>query len=297
MTQRRKPCLFVGASAAYTIAMRLILLTAVTMTAFAANSVLNRAAVGGGLIDPGSFALIRVAAGAVILGMILTIRRTGLPLFAKARWVSVAGLSAYMIGFSLAYLSLDAGLGALILFGTVQIGMFAWGAAIGAAPSWRALGGAGIAFVGLALALWPSSDAAAAPMGAALMVLAGLGWAAYTLAGRGAPDALGATAANFVWTLPVMGLLLLGPDLSVTAQGAALAILCGAVTSALGYALWYAVLPALSASTAAVVQLSVPLIAIAGGALLLSERPGPILLVAAALVVGGIALAVTDARR
>lgn len=277
--------------------MRLILLTCLTMTAFAANSVLNRAAVGGGLIDPGSFALIRVAAGAVILCMIQSVRRAPLPMLARGRWVSVVGLSAYMVGFSLAYLSLDAGLGALILFGTVQIGMFAWGAWSGTPPRPRALLGAGVAFAGLALVLWPGPAGVADPVGAGLMVIAGLGWAAYTLAGRGAPDALGATAANFVWTLPVMGLLLLGPALEVSAPGAALAVICGGVTSGLGYALWYAVLPRLAASTAAVVQLSVPVIAIAGGAALLAEPPGLAVLFAAVLVIGGIALAVTGARR
>ncbi|MEO0390200.1 MAG: DMT family transporter [Pseudomonadota bacterium] len=277
--------------------MRLALLTALVMVAFAANSVLNRAAVGPGHIDPGSFAAIRVVAGAVMLCAILAVRRVPLPLLARARLPGVLGLSAYMTGFSLAYLTLDAGLGALILFGTVQIGMFAWGAVTGAPPTRRALLGAGVAFAGLMLALWPGSGAAADPVGAALMVIAGLGWAAYTLAGRGAPDALAATAANFVWSVPLLALVLLGPQLSVSGLGAVLAILSGAVTSGLGYALWYAVLRKLNTSTASVVQLSVPMIAIAGGALVLAETPDIAVLFAAVLVVGGIALAVTGARR
>jgi len=273
--------------------MRLFLLTCLTMTAFAANSVLNRLAVDSGAIDPSSFALIRVAAGAVALGMILTVRGGGLPIAAKGRVLGALSLSAYMIGFSLAYVTLDAGLGALILFGTVQVSMFGWSALRGARPTGRQMGGAIIAFLGLLIALWPQEGAGGDLGGALLMVVAGLGWAAYTLAGKGAQDPLAATAANFVVALPVLLVLLLGTGMHAAPTGIALAILSGAVTSGLGYALWYTILPRLAGQTAAVVQLSVPIIAIAAGALLLGEALSLAILVAAALVVGGIAVTVT----
>ena len=274
--------------------MRLILPTCVTMVAFASNSLLNRLAVDSGSIDASSFAVIRVLAGAVALCMILSVRGGGLPIVARGRGLGVLSLSVYMVGFSLAYVTLDAGLGALILFGTVQVTMFGWGALRGSVPSLRQLTGASIAFAGLIYALWPRDGAGETELaGALLMVLAGVGWAAYTLAGRGATDPLAATAANFVMTLPLMLLLLVGASLHVTATGVALAILCGAVTSGLGYALWYHVLPQLMSQTAAVLQLSVPIIAIAAGAALLGETVGLDLVLSALLVLGGIAAAIT----
>ncbi|MFT4707722.1 MAG: drug/metabolite transporter (DMT)-like permease [Ascidiaceihabitans sp.] len=273
--------------------MRLISLTALTMLAFAANSILTRMAIEGGHIDPSSFAAIRIVAGAIALAMILTVRGGGLPLFERARIVGALSLAAYMIGFSLAYATLDAGLGALILFGVVQVTIFIWGALRGATPSTRQLSGASLAFVGLLIALWPSEGSTSSVAGTALMVIAGLGWAAYTLVGRGATNPLAATAANFVLAMPLLMILLVGQSLNANIIGIGLAILCGAVTSGLGYSLWYAVLPKMTATTAAIVQLSVPIIAIAAGAVFLGEVVSLLIVIAAALVVGGIALAVT----
>ncbi|MEP1356314.1 MAG: DMT family transporter [Tateyamaria sp.] len=273
--------------------MRLALLTSLTMIAFAANSVLNRLAVDSGAIDPSSFAMVRVTAGSIALCMILTVRGGSLPVFARGRLVGAASLAAYMIGFSLAYVSLDAGLGALILFGTVQVVMFGWSAFRGTAPTRRQLTGAGIAFVGLALALWPTDGAAGDVMGAALMVIAGIGWAVYTLAGKNSTDPLATTAANFVVAIPLLLVLLVGAGLHAAPSGIALAIASGAVTSGLGYALWYTVLPQLRGQTAPVIQLSVPIIAIASGALLLGESVTVSVIAAAILVLGGIALTVT----
>ena len=274
--------------------MRLILLTALTMIAFAANSVLNRVAVDSGAIDPSSFAMIRVLSGAIALCLILKIRGGGLPVTGRGRLLGAASLSAYMIGFSLAYVTLDAGLGALILFGTVQVVMFGWSALRGATPSARQLSGAAVAFVGLLLALWPKDGAGGDLFGATLMVIAGVGWAIYTLAGKGSTDPLAATAANFVVAMPMLLVLLLGAGLHAAPLGVALAIISGAVTSGLGYALWYHVLPQLDVQTAPVVQLSVPIIAIAAGALLLGETITLPIVSAAVLVLGGIALAVTS---
>lgn len=273
--------------------MRLISLTALTMLAFAANSILTRMAIDGGHIDPSSFAAIRVVAGAVALTMILTIRGGGLPLFERSRIVGALSLAGYMIGFSLAYATLDAGLGALILFGVVQVTIFVYGALRGAVPSTRQIGGAGIAFIGLIIALWPSEGGGSSFGGTVLMVIAGLGWAAYTLAGRGATNPLAATAANFVLATPLLVILLVGQSLNANIIGVGLAVLCGALTSGLGYALWYSVLPKMTPTTAAIVQLSVPIIAIVAGAVFLGESISMIVVIAAALVVGGIAIAVT----
>ncbi|GAA6193848.1 DMT family transporter [Phaeobacter sp. NW0010-22] len=277
--------------------MRLFLLTALTMSAFAANSILNRLAVGAGFSDPGSFAVIRVLSGAVTLAVLVLIQRKSLPLFVPRRWIGAGTLSLYMVGFSMAYLTLDAGLGALILFGVVQMTMFGV-SALSALPPARQWLGALVAFGGLAVVLWPTGTVQVDLTGALLMGLAGLGWGFYTLAGRSEPDALAGTGANFVLALPITAgaIWIIGPDFVTTPEGVGLAILSGAVTSGMGYALWYRVVPQLASSVAATVQLSVPIIALFAGVLMLGEAAGTRLLVGAILVVGGIALAVFKPR-
>lgn len=278
--------------------MRLAVLTALTMAAFAANSLLNRAAVSADHADPGSFAVLRVAAGAVMLVLLVALRRRGLPLVSPRRIVGAGALALYMVGFSLAYLSLDAGLGALILFGVVQGVIFAYAALADRIPSLRQWIGAAIAFAGLGLVLWPQGAVPVPPAAALLMAAAGVGWGAYTLAGRGEPDPLAATAANFVWCLPVTAAAVwaAAPDWAMSGTGALLAVVSGAITSGLGYALWYSLVPALGAARSATVQLSVPVIAIAAGVALLGEPLGWTLAIGAALVIGGIALVTTAAR-
>lgn len=271
--------------------IRLFLLTSLTMVAFAMNSVLNRAAVDAGHADPAGFAVVRVLAGAVVLCAVLAVRGGVIEVRRRRRWGGALALAVYMIGFSLAYLSLDAGLGALILFGTVQISLFLHAALTGAAPDRQQVAGAAVAFAGLVLALWPSDGAPAALVGAGFMLTAGVGWAGYTVAGRGARDPIAVTATHFLLCLPMLVVLLIGADLQMDAAGWALSILSGGVTSGLGYALWYHVLPDLPGARAAVVQLSVPIIAILLGAALLGETIGLRVVIAAVLVVGGIALA------
>lgn len=273
--------------------MRLVIATALTMIAFAANSILTRMAIEGGHIDPSGFAIVRVVSGALILGMIITVRGGGLPLLRRNRIPGALSLAVYLVGFSLAYLTLDAGLGALILFGVVQITMFAHSAMRGTSPSVRQITGGAIAFLGLLIALWPGPGGAADPGGAALMIFAGLGWAAYSIIGRNAADPLAATSANFLLCVPILLILLTGTGLRFSITGIALGLVCGGLTSGLGYALWYSVLPRIEAATAAVVQLSVPVIAILAGALILGELIGPIVILATLLVVGGIGWAVT----
>ena len=281
--------------------MALFFLTTLAMLAFAANSVLNRMAVGAGLIDPVSYAVIRLAAGAAMLAVLVIARRR---VQGGAMWpgrggrlAGVAGLLAYLFGFSMAYLSLDAGTGALILFGSVQITMFA-GAVVTreAVPALR-WAGAGLAFAGLLVLVAPGGAAAAfGPLLA--MAIAGVGWGVYSLAGRQARDPLLATAANFAAALPLAGVaaVVLGFGGALQPLGIWLAVVSGAVTSGLGYALWYAVMPKLGAARAAVAQLTVPLIAAAAGAIWLGEAVSLRFLLASALVLGGVALA-SFARR
>ena len=277
--------------------MRLVVLVCLTMVAFALNSVLNRAAVDGGFADASAFAIVRVLAGVAVLLMVVSVRRGArVEIFSARRWFGGAALAVYMIGFSFAYVSLDAGLGALILFGTVQVSLFLHAAVYAERPSRFQIIGAAVAFAGLALALWPEEGRLGAGSGAVFMFAAGLGWAAYTLAGRGAKDPVAVTAAHFVLCVPFLFVLLIQPGLEMTLMGWALAILSGAVTSGLGYTLWYSVLPGLPGARAAVVQLSVPIIAIVLGALLLQEAIGLKVVFAAVLVVGGIGFALISPK-
>ena len=266
--------------------MRLLLLTTLVMTAFAANSLLNRLGVAGYGMDPFAFAAIRVAAGAAVLGLLVRGRLALSP----ARAVGAGALALYMLGFSWAYLGLGAGVGALILFGTVQLVMFGWAVLRGApVPALRWIGAA-VAFGGLAWLLWPGAVATIPLLPAAAMVAAGIGWGAYSLLGQGEARPLVATAGNFALCLPVV----LVPALIIPGDwppgGVITAVVAGAVTSGLGYALWYRVLPRLEPTTAAVSQLSVPVIAVLGGALLLAEPLTARLVLSAALVLGGIGL-------
>ncbi len=279
--------------------MRLFLLTAITMCAFAANSILNRLAIDSGASDPGGFAVFRVLAGALVLAALVWMRGGKMPLMNIRRVTGAGSLSLYMVGFSMAYVTLDAGLGALILFGVVQITMFSVSSISGSAPTVRQVIGACIAFAGLVYVLWPVGDIQVDLSGAALMIAAGIGWAAYTLSGRSEPDALAGTGANFVVALPVTALAILAfsDGWHMTPMGYLLAALSGGVTSGLGYALWYRVLPQLAPAVAATVQLSVPVIAIIAGIALLGETAGLRLVIGATLVLGGIALAVLRLKR
>ncbi|MCA8882574.1 MAG: DMT family transporter [Rhodobacteraceae bacterium] len=272
---------------------RLPALVALTMLAFAANSLLNRAALLQPGMGPASFAALRVGAGAVVLAALVMSRGGPARLRARFNLGNAAALTAYMLGFSFAYVSLPAGLGALILFGGVQITMFAGGVLSGDAIPARRWLGAGVAFGGLVWLLWPGAASAPHPLGAGLMAVAAVGWGIYSLRGRGGSDPLATTAASFVLALiPALIVVVLASD-GVTLPGAALAMVSGAITSGLGYALWYSVLPRLPASSAAVVQLTVPVIAVAAGALLLAEPVTLRLVASAVLVLGGVALAVT----
>lgn len=274
--------------------MQLIALVFLVLIAFAANSVLGRMAIGWGYMDALGFGLLRLASGAVMLALLCRLRGLRLRQPLVSSLMGGVALTLYMIGFCLAYQGLDAGIGALILFGVVQIAMFGWGAATGNRVSVGQLLGAGIAFAGLAYVIWPDGSLEVRFWDAVLMGVSGLGWAAYTLVGRGLRDPLVASAVNFLWATAMMlpFVLLLEGGTLITTPGVGLAIVSGAVTSGLGYALWYRVLPHLQPALAATIQLSVPVLAILGGVVFLAEPLGLRLVLGTLAVLAGIALVI-----
>jgi drug/metabolite transporter (DMT)-like permease len=270
--------------------MKLFLLTVVTMSAFAANSILNRAAVDGAGMSPFDFALLRVWAGALTLA-VLTMRAPAVwrGLITAKALAGGATLTIYMIGFSAAYLTLDAGVGALILFGVVQLAMFTITSLRGVPPRALQLIGAGVAFAGLIVLLWPAGGVALDAVGVGAMIAAGLGWAVYSILGQGVAAPVVATARNFALSAVMVAPLVFAFG-GGSEQGVTLAVISGVVTSALGYSLWYQIVPRLGASKAALAQLSVPVIAVAGGAILFGEAITPRMIIAGLLVVGGLGI-------
>ncbi len=281
--------------------LKIALLTAAAMAAFAANSVLNRLALAGGHVDAVSFTGIRLLSGAVMLGVILGVRGH-LPGRGRIGGSGAGALAlfGYAIAFSLAYLALGAGTGALILFAAVQIGMVGWAVFRGERPGLVEWLGFLIAGGFLALLLAPGLTAPD-PLAALLMAVAGLCWAVYTLIGRGSTTPLIDTAGNFIRCLPVALLLILPGLLLQTASlaGWGYAIASGAIASGLGYAIWYSVLPAIARTTAAYVQLTVPAIAALGGAIFIAEPLTLRLVLCSIGILGGVALALraAEARR
>jgi drug/metabolite transporter (DMT)-like permease len=274
---------------------RVPILTLVTMVAFAANSILCRQALDTTPIDPATFTLIRLVSGAATLWLIVRVRTGGAA--TAGRWTSAFSLFAYAAAFSFAYVSLGAGTGALILFGSVQATMISYGLLRG--ERFTVLQTAGFLFAlgGLAALLLPGVTA---PdwTGAILMIVAGIAWGAYSLMGRASSRPIETTAGNFL-RAAAFGAVLSAVSLGIfawDARGALLAVLSGAVASGLGYAIWYTVLPAMRATHAATVQLSVPVIAAIGGVLLLGEHLSLRLVLCSVAILGGIAL-VLHARR
>lgn len=278
-------------------ALRTVVLTVVAMLAFAANSLLCRLALQQGGIDPASFASIRTVSGAITLAVIV---RFGTQRHAAGQgdWIAAAMLFAYVAFFSFAYLTLPAGTGALILFGAVQLTMFGVGLRSGERFGTVSWFGLALAVAGLVYLVSPG--VAAPPLfGAVLMAVAGVAWGVYSLRGRGVADPLAATAGNFARAAPLaLALnLLFVANAHADAAGVVLAIASGALTSGLGYVVWYAALARLTALHAATVQLSVPLVAAFGGVLFLSEAITPRLALASVAILGGIALVLTTRSR
>jgi drug/metabolite transporter (DMT)-like permease len=265
------------------------------MIAFASNSLLCRGALKETSIDAASFTSIRIFSGAAALWIILKMRRSTSSL--AGDWISAFALFAYAAAFSFAYNTLSAGTGALLLFGAVQATMISWGYCEG--ERWRAIQIAGllVAAIGLVVLVFPGLSAPP-PIGSVLMLSAGLAWGVYSLRGKAVGDAIAATAGNFLCAVPFAALMsvLMVPQMHLDSLGATYAIISGAITSGLGYVIWYAALPDLKAASAATVQLSVPVIAATGGILFLAE---PITLryaIASLAVLGGIFLVIIERR-
>jgi drug/metabolite transporter (DMT)-like permease len=267
-------------------------LTAAALVAFASNSILCRLALGSRLIDAASFTGARLASGAIAL-VLLTGFLRGRPPVIRRDWLSPIALFAYAAPFSFAYLRLPAGTGALILFGGVQATMIGWGLRRGERPRASEWTGFFLAVVGL-VALTTPGATAPDPLGALLMLAAGAAWGIYSLKGSGAGDPLAVTAGNFARALPLAAILLLvlRPTAMPTPEGIGLALASGAVASGVGYAVWYAALRGLTATRAAIVQLTVPVLAAAAGVVLLGETVSLRLVASGSVILGGIALAV-----
>jgi drug/metabolite transporter (DMT)-like permease len=277
------------------------LATVAALVGFAANSLLCRAALGARTIDATSFTIVRIASGAVVLALLARGRRASAGGFGGA-----LALYVYALCFSIAYLRLTTGMGALILFGAVQTTMIGAGLVAGERPTPAGWLGLGLALAGLVILLRRGLGAPD-PVGGALMIVAGVAWGRYSLLGRGVAAPLAATAGNFARALPLALLTLaivalLTPRapalaLHVSGAGVALAVFSGALASGVGYALWYRALPALSAMQAAVVQLAAPLLAALAGVVLLAEAPTPRLAAGGAAIAAGVLLVITRGRR
>ncbi len=278
--------------------MRIVVLTTLAMLAFAGNSLLCRVALRDTAIDAATFTALRVAAGALMLAVLL--RARGQRPTAGGSWLAGAMLFSYAVFFSYAYRDLTAATGALLLFGAVQMTMMGFGLFSGERLAGRRLIGMLVAGAGLIALLLPGLTAP--PMlAAAFMALAGASWGIYSLQAKTLGDPTIATAGNFVRAVPFAAVLALAGSAGSSGgttdlTGALYAVASGAITSGLGYALWYAALPSLRATSAATVQLSVPALAALGGVALLAEPLSWHLLLSSAAILGGIALTIGRGR-
>ncbi len=283
------------------------------MIAFASNSLLCRLALKQTGIDAATFTLVRIFSGAVALWLIIEFRRrliverTASPLVERSlqikwsdagNWLSALALFAYAAAFSFAYVSLSAGTGALLLFGAVQATMIFWGLRKGERLHARQLVGLALALIGLVALLFPGLSAP--PLsGSILMLSAGVAWGIYSLRGKQSGNAVAATAGNFLRAVPFAAIvsIVLIPWTHLDSLGLGYAMLSGAIASGMGYVIWYTALSGLRATSAATVQLSVPVLAATGGILLLGEPITLRYLCASIAVLGGIALVVVSPFR
>lgn len=275
---------------------RLTALAALTMLAFAANSIFCRLALKTTSIDAASFTLIRFVAGALVLVFILHARViTGGP---RGTWKAATALFSYAAAFSYAYIELPTAAGALLLFGAVQVTMIGVGLATGERFSVLQWAGFLLAICGLVSLLLPGLSAPE-PKAAGLMLLAGVAWGIYSLLGRRLSNPIAATAGNFIRALPFTLILCVftGNAVSLDSTGIAYAVASGSLASGVGYAIWYAILPSLPATLAATLQLSVPVIAAVGGVLFLGEVVTLHLTLCSLAILGGIGLVITGRWR
>jgi drug/metabolite transporter (DMT)-like permease len=275
---------------------RLALLTLLTLSFFGANSLLARAALGPGLADAASYTSIRLASGAAVLLVLSLATGRGLPRGGSAG--SALALFGYAAGFSLAYRRIEAGPGAFLLFFAVQATMIAWSVVGGVHPTRAQWAGLAIALAGLAWLTLPGAHAPD-PGGAALMIGAGISWGLYTMRGRAVADPTATTAANFALAVPITLAFSLASagEVHLSTGGALLAAASGAVASAIGYVLWYTIVPALGAPRAAALQLAVPPLVPLAAAALLGEPLTLRLFLSGTTILVGVALAIAPGRR
>ena len=275
---------------------RVAVLTLLAMVAFAGNSLLCRVALRETGIDAAMFTAVRIVSGALVLWLIVRTRGNARP--GSGSWTSAAALFAYAACFSFAYVSLSAGTGALLLFGAVQATMIGYGLWSGERlRRWQVVGLV-LALVGLVGLVLPGMTAPPV-VGSGLMLMAGVAWGVYSLRGRSSGEPIRTTAENFARAVPMavaLGLASL-PWMSFDLAGVGFAVLSGALASGLGYAVWYTAMRGLQATQAATVQLSVPVLAAAGGVLLLGEDVGLRLVLSSLAILGGIWIVSTDLRR
>ena len=271
-----------------------VALTLLALIAFAANSLFCRLALAEPIIDPASYTAVRLITGAVALWIIAVLRPNGSFGKSGGSWISAAMLFLYAVTFSFAYISLSAGTGALILFAAVQITMIAVGLYMGERPGILEWLGLLIAIAGLIYLVSPGITAPSTA-GSVVMATAGIAWGVYSLRGRGASNPVRVTTDNFLRTVPlaIAVVLLRLPELTITPRGFLWAALSGSVTSGVGYVLWYAALPRLTATRAATLQLAVPVLAAIGGVTVLSEAVSLRLVISAVVILGGVGLALS----
>ena len=278
--------------------MKTLLCTSVALVAFAMNSVLCRLALGKATIDAASFSTIRLVSGAVMLLLILLVSKRARASRPGMRWIPPVLLFLYAVAFAFAYMGLTAGTGALILFGSVQATMIITALCSGERPSSLEWAGLFVALSGLVYLVLPGLTSPSVPH-SLLMMLAGISWGFYSILGRGSVNPLAETTRNFVGAVPfaVAVTMLMSNQIHLSREGVLLAVVSGAVTSGLGYVVWYAALNGLTATRAATVQLAVPVLAAVGGVILLSESLTVRLLLAGSMILGGIGLALAGRAR
>lgn len=273
--------------------MKVFFLTSFALAAFAFNSILCRMALWSGEADPAGFTVVRIVSGALTLAVLLSLSGKTKTIRYSGNWLSAFLLFAYAITFSFAYLGLTAATGALILFGSVQMTMVGISIFRGLAPSFAEWLGLVIAIGGLIYLVFPGLSAPPV-MNASLMAAAGVAWGVYTLRGKTSSDPLAETTGNFIRSVP-MAVLSAVPFIhyvNVSYRGFILAAISGAITSGVGYAVWYAALRSHTPTRAAVLQLAVPVLTAFGGIALLSESADLRLLIAGILILGGIGLTI-----
>ena len=279
------------------VVLRTFTYTSFALVAFASNSIFCRLALAGRHIGPGTFTWVRLLSGALMLAILLAVRDRTIQR-PPARWTAALALFVYAAPFSFAYVSISAGTGALILFGAVQVTMIGWDLLRGKRLRAVELSGITLAIAGLGALTVPGVSAPNL-VGAGLMVIAGVSWGVYSLKGRGTGDPLKATAANFIYSLlfaiPLAGIS--AGEGTASPQGYLFAIVSGAISSGLGYAVWYAALRGLTATQAGVVQLLVPVLAALAGVVLLGEEVTLRLIVSGAMILMGVGLAITEPTR